>query len=316
MAIPTERASAIPLIDRFQVVGFRASGEAILRTLPCSCSIFFSVRKLEYPIELLSQHMVLGINQEGVHFFCPRPKKYILSVKLEDIKKFGFKHTALGFQMQISGGLHNFKFVTKQAKEICEALQMCIQECQRNTNQLLRETDDKQKQEELERLQKDIMEIMSDSDRIKLLCEEKDAALKASLLDKEILKLNMAMLSNLSLENKKNMAGTVNELKDLYEESNAVLKLQVSCLEKKLAVSESRLASRNADCSTMRNKLKELEELREMKEDIHRKNEKVAIMLEMKQTEFAELEALYKNEQVLRERYSNTIEEMKAQRQG
>ncbi|XVF87876.1 hypothetical protein PTKIN_Ptkin18bG0155500 [Pterospermum kingtungense] len=267
MAIPTERASAIPLIDRFQVVGFRASGEAILRTLPCSCSIFFSVRKLEYPIELLSQHMVLGINQEG-------------------------------------------------AKEICEALQMCIQECQRNTNQLLRETDDKQKQEELERLQKDIMEIMSDSDRIKLLCEEKDAALKASLLDKEILKLNMAMLSNLSLENKKNMAGTVNELKDLYEESNAVLKLQVSCLEKKLAVSESRLASRNADCSTMRNKLKELEELREMKEDIHRKNEKVAIMLEMKQTEFAELEALYKNEQVLRERYSNTIEEMKAQRQG
>ncbi|XVF87860.1 hypothetical protein PTKIN_Ptkin18bG0154700 [Pterospermum kingtungense] len=307
MAIPTELASAIPLIDRFQVEGFRASGEAILRTLPCRCCVFFSVRKLEYTIDLLPRQIVLGIDKIGVHFFSPMPKNHILSVKLEDIKIFGYKDTAVAFQMQASGGLHEFKFVTKQGKEICEALQLHIEESQKNTYQgseFKAVLDEKLKQEQLQRLQKDVLQCLSVRDRYKLLCEEKDDALLASQMEVEIMELNMAMLS-LSLESKQNMAGKINEIKDVLQQRKA-LKLQVFDLEKKLAVSESSLARSNAEFATLCDNLKELEELRVMKEDVERKE----AILKMREIELAELETLYKNEQRLRKCYYNIIEGM------
>ncbi|XVF16068.1 hypothetical protein REPUB_Repub09cG0209100 [Reevesia pubescens] len=103
-----------------------------------------------------------------------------------------------------------------------------------------------------------------------------------------------------------------------FEQECKALQLQVSELEKKLegvtgelAVSESTLAIRNADFASLQNNLKELEELREMKEDIDRKNEQTAAILKMQGAQLAELESLYKEEQVLRKRYFNTIEDMK-----
>ncbi|WCJ32868.1 Kinesin-like protein KIN-14E [Euphorbia peplus] len=103
-----------------------------------------------------------------------------------------------------------------------------------------------------------------------------------------------------------------------FEQERKALKLRVIELEKKveglkkeLASSESTLASRNADLETLQNNLKELEELREMKEDIDRKNEQTAAILKMQGAQLAELEVLYKEEQVLRKRYFNTIEDMK-----
>ncbi|XVF59911.1 hypothetical protein PTKIN_Ptkin07bG0313700 [Pterospermum kingtungense] len=257
-------------------------------------------------------------------------------------------------------------------------LSKAVEESQKNTNQLLGELNEKRKQElrtqeELERLQnalrkekEDLMEIMSDHDRIRSLCEEKDTALQATLLEKKTIEVKLAKLSNLSLENnnKKDMVGTVNELQDElklrieelrmaeekskiltnekiileqrisglekkkdeeikilrknFDEECKALKLQVTDLEKKLegvfkelTVSESNLARRNAEFATLQNNLKELEELREMKEDIDRKNEQTAAILKMQGAQLVELEALYKEEQVLRKRYFNTIEDMK-----
>ena len=43
-------------------------------------------------------------------------------------------------------------------------------------------------------------------------------------------------------------------------------------------------------------------------QDIDRKNEQTAAILRMQGAQLAELEALYKEEQVLRKRYFNTIE--------
>ncbi|XVE87578.1 hypothetical protein DITRI_Ditri18aG0128700 [Diplodiscus trichospermus] len=103
-----------------------------------------------------------------------------------------------------------------------------------------------------------------------------------------------------------------------FEQEYEALKLKVCELKNKLegvlkdlAVSESTLAIRNADFAALQNNLKELEELREMKEDIDRKNEQTAAILKMQGVQLAELEALYKEEQVLRKRYFNTIEDMK-----
>ncbi|XP_065856128.1 kinesin-like protein KIN-14E isoform X2 [Euphorbia lathyris] len=103
-----------------------------------------------------------------------------------------------------------------------------------------------------------------------------------------------------------------------FEQERKTLKFRVIELEKKveglkkeLAASESTLALRNADLEALQNNLKELEELREMKEDIDRKNEQTASILKMQGAQLAELEVLYKEEQVLRKRYFNTIEDMK-----
>ncbi|XP_023539275.1 kinesin-like protein KIN-14I [Cucurbita pepo subsp. pepo] len=107
-------------------------------------------------------------------------------------------------------------------------------------------------------------------------------------------------------------------LKKSFEHERKVLKLRVAELEKKLeevtrelAVMESTLAIRNSDLAALQNNLKELEELREMKEDIDRKNEQTANILKMQGAQLAEMEALYKEEQILRKRYFNMIEDMK-----
>ncbi|XP_021300889.1 kinesin-like protein KIN-14E isoform X2 [Herrania umbratica] len=261
-------------------------------------------------------------------------------------------------------------------------LSKAVEESQKNTNQLLGELHEKQKQElktqeELECLKnalrkekEDLMEVMCDRDRIRSLCEEKDTALQAALLEKKAMEVRLAKLSNLASENNAegDTGGTINQsvqklqdelklrtgelhiaeekakrltnekvileqkisglerkkddevkiLKKSLEQECKALKLQVSELEKKLegvtkelAVAESTLAIRNADFAALQNNLKELEELREMKEDIDRKNEQTAAILKMQGAQLAELEVLYKEEQVLRKRYFNTIEDMK-----
>ncbi|CDY57771.1 BnaC02g45110D [Brassica napus] len=103
-----------------------------------------------------------------------------------------------------------------------------------------------------------------------------------------------------------------------YEQERKVLKLQVSELENKLDVltqdldrAECTIETKTSDMKLLQNNLKELEELREMKEDIDRKNEQTAAILKMQGAQLAELEILYKEEQVLRKRYYNTIEDMK-----
>lgn len=54
--------------------------------------------------------------------------------------------------------------------------------------------------------------------------------------------------------------------------------------------------------------LSEIRILSYYSQDIDRKNEQTAAILKMQGAQLAELEALYKEEQVLRKRYFNTIE--------
>lgn len=126
------------------------------------------------------------------------------------------------------------------------------------------------------------------------------------LLEQRILRLEKKKLDEMEFLEKK------------FEQERRTLRLRVSELETKLegvrqdlAISESTLAMRNADLVVLQNNLKELEELREMKEDIDRKNAQTAAILKMQGAQLAELEVLYKEEQVLRKRYFNTIEDMK-----
>ncbi|KAK8964762.1 hypothetical protein KSP40_PGU008236 [Platanthera guangdongensis] len=102
------------------------------------------------------------------------------------------------------------------------------------------------------------------------------------------------------------------------EDERQNLQLRVAELEEKLAsavgalnVAECTLATKNIELATLHDNLKELEELREMKEDIDRKNEQTAAILKRQGAQLSELETLYKEEQILRKRYYNIIEDMK-----
>ncbi|XP_027346242.1 kinesin-like protein KIN-14I [Abrus precatorius] len=256
-----------------------------------------------------------------------------------------------------------------------------VVESQKNADQLLEELREKQKQEEKMQEELDGLKeswkaakqnldaVTSDRDRLRSLCNEKDKALQAAIVEKRNMESRMAMLSNAVVENttKKDLAGNNQETQKLEdelrlckdelhaaEETIRSLKSEKLMLEQKLYALEKRNAEEIASCqrkleqerkavksevydlerkleacrqellaakstisvkdselAALQNNLKELEELREMREDIDRKNEQTAAILKMQGAQLAEMEALYKEEQVLRKRYFNIIEDMK-----
>lgn len=121
----------------------------------------------------------------------------------------------------------------------------------------------------------------------------------------------------LSRLQKKN-ADEISIVEGNFEQERRSLKLRVSELERKLeevtrnlVAAQSAIALKDTEISALQNNLRELEELREMKEDIDRKNEQTAAILKMQGAQLAEMEALYKEEQIMRKRYFNMIEDMK-----
>lgn len=261
-------------------------------------------------------------------------------------------------------------------------LSKALEESQKNAIRLSEDLHEKKKeqekmQEELEGLRDSLIsekqiltEVICDRDKLRSLCDERDSALQAALLEKRSMEVRLGKLSSQGLENnaKKDLVGTnsqmllklqdelkrrceelhvaqetakrlgnekqlleqriqrlekkkadeVEVLEKKFEQEGKTLRLRVSELERKLevvtqdlAVAESTLAVRATDLASLQNNLKELEELREMKEDIDRKNEQTAAILKMQAAQLAELEVLYKDEQVLRKRYFNIIEDMK-----
>ncbi|CAK9209663.1 unnamed protein product [Sphagnum troendelagicum] len=107
-------------------------------------------------------------------------------------------------------------------------------------------------------------------------------------------------------------------LEQKFEHERDELRARAADSEKKLqertqelSLAEQALAARSSEFEALQANMKELEELREMKEDIDRKNEQTAIILKRQADQIIELEALYKEEQILRKRYFNMMEDMK-----
>ncbi|KAI9165050.1 hypothetical protein LWI28_006622 [Acer negundo] len=158
------------------------------------------------------------------------------------------------------------------------------------------------------------MDVTNNQDELKICKEELHTERENT---KKLLNEKVLLEQRISrLEKKK--AEEVENLEKHFEQERKALKLQVFELERKLegatqdlVAVQSTLATKNADLASLQNNLRELEELREMKEDIDRKNEQTAAILKMQGAQLAELETLYKEEQILRKRYFNTIEDMK-----
>ncbi|KAL6651851.1 hypothetical protein ACP70R_010776 [Stipagrostis hirtigluma subsp. patula] len=277
----------------------------------------------------------------------------------------------------------NVEMYEKRVQELTKA----FEESQKKADQLREDLQVKTKQEtemqeELEGLRDTLQserqsfnEVKSELDKLKSLCDEKESALQAALMEKSRLETRLTsglevsgsrrerdtlttvgsvnsdieMLTKLKEELKscqKELDVTKEASKKLMVEKNLLdqkvqrlervkseekstmervygdecrkLKSQIAELEQKLEVTtrslnttESNLALRNAEVDTLQNSLKELDELREFKADIDRKNQQTVEILKRQGAQLVELENLYKQEQVLRKRYYNTIEDMK-----
>ncbi|CAA0821062.1 Kinesin-like calmodulin-binding protein [Striga hermonthica] len=257
-----------------------------------------------------------------------------------------------------------------------------LQESENKVNQLEEQLHQKQNQElqmkeDIESLKgmlqsekRYLEEIISERDKLRASCDEKDSALQAASMEKQNLEMKFAKLNSQGLGSniKKELVETNNQvlrktqdelkarnaellfveeskrkivnektlleerlsrvekkyvgeialIEERFEHERKTMKLQILELEKKLEdttqnliAAQSAIAIKDKDLSALHNNLKELEELREMKEDIDRKNEQTAAILKMQGAQLAEMEALYKDEQVMRKRYFNMMEDMK-----
>ncbi|XP_029148602.1 kinesin-like protein KIN-14E isoform X2 [Arachis hypogaea] len=279
----------------------------------------------------------------------------------------------------------NFKSPNLESYEKrVQDLSKLAEEYKRNADQLREELNEKRKQEEkmlqeLESLNESLNvdklsleEVTNDRDRLISLCDEKDKALQAAILEKRNMETRMTKLNKLviekenttqnepiganqqvlqkleaelklckdelrvaeetikslttdklileqrlsSLEKKNSEESSSIQLK--LEQERKTLKGQVYDLERKVEVfrqelvaAESTLSAKDSELNALKSNLRELEELREMKEDIDRKDKQTAAILKMQAAQLADMELLYKEEQVLRKRYFNTIEDMK-----
>ncbi|KAG5089288.1 hypothetical protein JHK86_001900 [Glycine max] len=126
-----------------------------------------------------------------------------------------------------------------------------------------------------------------------------EETIKSLRSDKLILEQKLSELEKKSAEE-------INSLQWKLEQERKTLNSKVYDLERKLdvfrqelTVAESTLSVKDSELAALKNNLDELEELREMKEDIDRKNEQTAAILKMQAVQLAEMELLYKEEQYL-----------------
>ncbi|XP_008781684.1 kinesin-like protein KIN-14I isoform X2 [Phoenix dactylifera] len=162
--------------------------------------------------------------------------------------------------------------------------------------------------------------LVSDTETLSKLQEElrqcKEELHASNETSKTLLKEKSLLEQKIQRLEKKNNEKSI--IESSFEDERRKLKLRITELEQRLKsmsealnAAESTLTMRTVELDAVQNNLNELEELREFKEDIDRKNEQTAEILRRQGAQLVELEALYKEEQILRKRYYNTIEDMK-----
>ncbi|PWZ40740.1 Kinesin-like protein KIN-14I [Zea mays] len=266
----------------------------------------------------------------------------------------------------------NIEMFEKRVQELTKT----AEDSQKKADQLredlqLKTKQETEMQEELEGLRDTLQserqsskDIKNELDKLKSLCDEKESALQAALMEKSRLETRLTSGQGRERDTLTTVGSVNNDIeeelksyqkeldaskevsKKLMSEKNILdqkvqrlermkneeksamekvyadecckLKSQIAELEQKLEVAtrslnvaESNLAVRNAEVDSLQNSLKELDELREFKADVDRKNQQTVEILKRQGAQLVELENLYKQEQVLRKRYYNTIEDMK-----
>ncbi|CAJ2635980.1 unnamed protein product [Trifolium pratense] len=208
-----------------------------------------------------------------------------------------------GLKESLKANEQNLKAVTsdcERLRSLCNKKDQALQVIGNNSKKDLVETNNQVLQKLKYELKNCKDELFSAEQTIKTLTSEK-----------------MILEQKLSVLEKRNTEES-SSLQRKFEQERKAVKSEVYNLERKLEgyrqelmTAKSIISVKDTELAALQNNFKELEELREMKEDIDRKNEQTAAILKMQGAQLAEMEALYKEEQVLRKRYFNVIEDMK-----
>jgi len=167
------------------------------------------------------------------------------------------------------------------------------------------------KEEQIRNLEAQIKEIRNETRSKTEDLRRQEERAKSLVKEKQLLEQKFARFE-------RNKTDETRGLEQKFEHERDELRARAADSEKKLqertqefSLAEQALAARRSEFETLQANMKELEELREMKEDLDRKNEQTAIILKRQADQILELEALYKEEQILRKRYFNMMEDMK-----
>ncbi|KAJ4887525.1 Kinesin-like calmodulin-binding protein [Raphanus sativus] len=271
---------------------------------------------------------------------CVALQTHINDVMLRRYSKARYAANSLvNGDISCSSKPQNLEVYDKRVQDLSKA----FDESQKKNDKLMDELREKQLQEvtlreELEAMRnnleperKKLLEVTLDRDKLKSLYDEKETTIQTLMSELRGMEARLAKSGNT-----KSSKETKSELTEMNNQRlyKVQTELEVRNKELHIAVENSkRLLNQNKILEQsvfnienkkteevenqrryeqeIKNNLKELEELREMKEDIDRKNEQTAAILKMQGAQLAELEILYKEEQVLRKKYYNTIEDMK-----
>ncbi|KAE9466294.1 hypothetical protein C3L33_01794, partial [Rhododendron williamsianum] len=304
----------------------------ILRALPYGHSIFFTVRKSEDPLGLLPGKFTLAINNRGVHFFRLVPVEYLHSAELREIMQFGSSSTAVFFKMRVANVLQVFQFETKQGEEICASLKTHINDVMLRSNSTAKsaasvstngDISDKftpSNGEAYEKRIEDLSRALEESKRAanqaalseKRNMEEKLTTRSTRVFEsnasKELVEVNkkVALSEKQSMEARSELLASEETRRRLVNEKK-LLEERIAGLEKQIA-EEVEFLQENFEQESKATNLQVSELIIKLEEDIDRKNESTSALLMMQGAQLAELETLYKEEQVLRKQYFNTIE--------
>ncbi|XP_059435975.1 kinesin-like protein KIN-14E isoform X2 [Corylus avellana] len=217
--------------------------------------------------------------------------------------QFDRSNTVISFKMKVANVPRIFQFDTKQGEEICVALQThidddmlrCYSKARSSASSSI--SGDLPPNVEVHRIRvQDLPKAPKKSQR---------NVNEVALLEQKSMEARLAQLGDLMIEmnTKKDLIGAdtqllqklQGELKLRSEELHAAEDTMNKLVNEKISLEEmiSGLEKKKAD------------------EDIDTKNEQTAAILKRQEAQLAELEVLYKEEQVLRKRYFNTIEDMK-----
>eukprot|EP00873_Tetraselmis_striata_P004861 jgi/Tetstr1/425125/TSEL_015587.t1 len=129
--------------------------------------------------------------------------------------------------------------------------------------------------------------------------------------EKQLLANKMERLEKAKAAETKKLATDLEQQSEALKQEISAKEAKISDLVESLGNSELMLNEMRAEADQMKMDMAELDDLREMKEDIERKEKQQAVLIEAQAKRLEELEVLYKDEQVLRKRYFNMMEDMK-----
>ncbi|XP_057858712.2 kinesin-like protein KIN-14I [Cryptomeria japonica] len=115
-----------------------------------------------------------------------------------------------------------------------------------------------------------------------------------------------------------NKADEIKRLEAIFEQErqalcNCAAELEKTVTERteELSMAKSTIALRTSELEALQETMKELEELRDFKEDVDKKVMQTAVILKQQADKITALEKIYKDELILRKKYFNQMEDMK-----